>query len=321
MSERCLLKILNLRKYFPARESFVAAQSFVRALDGVSFGVRNGETFGLVGESGCGKTTLAKVLLGLIRADGGEIWFDGQNLIQKRQFPMGIRRDIQIVFQDPYSTLNPRHTVKTILGEPFLIHKAADKKHVDERIVELLETVGLSKEHINRYPHQFSGGQRQRIAIARALALKPKFIVLDEPTSALDVSVQAQILNLLNDLQEEIALTYLFISHNLTVVAHMSNRVAAMYLGKIVEVANADEIFGKPLHPYTQALFSAIPAVESKSRKERIVLGGEPPSAAAPPPGCRFHTRCMFASEICKIQEPRLVDVGNGHLVACHFGE
>jgi oligopeptide/dipeptide ABC transporter ATP-binding protein len=316
-----LFKAEGLKKYFPIKGSFFRTVGWVRAVDGVNFEVKTGEIFGLVGESGCGKTTLARLMLRLIEPTGGKIIFEGVNLCALTRAQMRkMRRHMQIIFQDPYSSLNPRMIVKDILSEPLQTHVKLEKHQREERISELLELVGLSAEHKYRYPHEFSGGQRQRIAIARALSLNPKFLVLDEPTSALDVSVQAQILNLLMDLQEKLGLTYVFISHNINVIQHLSDRIAVMYLGKIVEISNAEEIFLKQAHPYTQALLAAVPIPDPKMRREGITLKGEVPSPANPPSGCRFHTRCVLKKgDICEKEEPPLIDIGHGHLVACHL--
>jgi oligopeptide/dipeptide ABC transporter ATP-binding protein len=293
----------------------------VHAVDDVTFNIDSGETFGLVGESGCGKSTLARTLLRLLEPTDGEIHFEGRDIshIGRRDL-RPLRRDMQMIFQDPYASLNPRKRVGQIVGDPIRLHKRKDGKSVKTRVQELLERVGLSPEHYNRFPHEFSGGQRQRIGIARALALEPKLIVADEPVSALDVSIQAQIVNLLQDLQQDFGLTYLFVAHDLGVVRHVSNRVAVMYLGKIVEVAPADELYRKPIHPYTVALLSAIPIPDPRENRarERIVLKGDVPSPINPPPACRFHTRCPRATEICTQVEPPLVDYGNGHIAACH---
>ncbi|MDR5710507.1 MAG: ABC transporter ATP-binding protein [Armatimonadota bacterium] len=315
-----ILEVRNLVKHFPVTKGFLFQRQtgVVRAVDGVSFTVREGETLGLVGESGCGKTTLGRVVLRLLEPTSGEAFFQGRNIFQlNREELRRLRRDMQIIFQDPYSSLNPRMTVGDIVGEPLEIHRLARGRERIRRVQELLEIVGLSPYHINRYPHEFSGGQRQRIGIARALAVNPKFVICDEPVSALDVSIQAQIINLLQELQREFRLTYLFIAHDLSVVKHISDRIAVMYLGKIVELAPADELFANPQHPYTEALLSAVPIPDPEIRRERILLPGDVPSPVNPPSGCRFHTRCMYAVDRCSVEEPRLEEVSPGHWVAC----
>jgi oligopeptide/dipeptide ABC transporter ATP-binding protein len=322
MSNQTLVQITDLKKHYPA------GKQLVRAVDGVSFTIERGETLGLVGESGCGKTTVGRCLLRLVEPTGGAVNFDGLDLLQlgKREL-RALRRRMQIVFQDPYSSLNPRLRVGSIIGEPLEIHGLGTKQERRDRVAELLRVVGLDPDYANRYPHQFSGGQRQRIGIARALALNPDFIVADEPVSALDVSVQAQVVNLLQDLQEQFGLTYLFISHGLAVVEHISTRVGVMYLGKLVELAPAAEIYAKPLHPYTQALLAAIPQLEPRA-KETVQaashtprLSGDVPNPLAPPAGCRFHPRCPHALERCKTEEPAFVEIEKGHWVACFLHE
>ena len=327
--ETVLVRVDQVVKHFPIRGGIMGVSQIgaVRAVDGVSFDVRRGETLGLVGESGCGKTTLGKVVLRLIPATSGQVYIDKRPLFDLNDVELkAARRDLQIVFQDPYASLNPRMTVGEIVGEGPLVHGLSDRAKREELVRELLAKVGLNQTHIRRYPHEFSGGQRQRIGIARALALNPEFIVCDEPVSALDVSIQSQVLNLLNDLQQELGLTYLFIAHNLAVVEHISDRVGVMYLGKLVELATVDELYVNPRHPYTVALLSAVPEPDPRKRKKRLVLVGDVPSPAAPPPGCRFNTRCWLKSQLgdpvrCVEEEPELRDVGGGHQVACHFAE
>lgn len=316
MTNQTLVEVNNLTKHFPASH-----KQIVRAVDDVSFVIQRGETLGLVGESGCGKTTVGRCLLRLIEPTNGQVRFDGRNLTEFGKTELrALRRRMQIIFQDPYSSLNPRMKVGEIIGEPLVVHGVGNKLERRERVAELLGVVGLDPDYANRYPHQFSGGQRQRIGIARALALNPDFIVADEPVSALDVSVQAQIVNLLQDLQQKFGITYLFISHGLAVVKHISSRVGVMYLGKLVELAPADEIYSRPLHPYTQALLAAIPIPEPQSAKrEAEKLKGDLPTPLNPPSGCRFHTRCPFTTERCKREEPPLVEITPGHWAACHL--
>lgn len=316
-----MLEVKGLVKLFPIRGGLLMrSRAVVHAVDDVSFDIKNGETLGLVGESGCGKTTVGKCILRLIEPTTGEVYLEGRDITKmgKKELQK-LRRDMQMVFQDPYSSLNPRMSVRSILGEPLLIHGLTSKGDLEEKVSELVETVGLNIDHLNRYPHEFSGGQKQRIGIARALALNPKFLVLDEPTSALDVSVQAQILNLLKDLQKKFRLTFLFISHDLSVIGHMSTRIAVMYLGEIVEAGIAEDIFKNPEHPYTQALFSAILEPQVDAKRKRIVLQGDIPSPAKPPRGCRFHTRCQFVGSSCKESEPKTVYIRKDHLVKCHL--
>lgn len=316
-----LLEVRNLRKYFPVRRGVLSRiVANVQAVDDVSFSIQKGETFGLVGESGCGKTTTGRAVLRLIEPDAGEIRFDGVDLLKLSAEELRLRRrDMQIVFQDPFASLNPRMKVRTIVGEPFAIHKMLYGSEREDQVAELLRVVGLDPSAMNRYPHEFSGGQRQRIGIARALALKPKLIVADEPVSALDVSIQAQITNLLADLQKQFGLTYLFISHSIPVVEQLSNRVGVMYLGKLVEVGTAEQVCLNPKHPYTQALISSVPVPDPSARKERIVLKGDVPTPLRPPSGCRFHTRCPIAEDRCRTEEPPLRMLDDGRWTACHF--
>lgn len=322
-SQEKLIEVKDIKKHFPIKKglAFHKEVGAVKAVDGVSFSIDEGETLGLVGESGCGKSTIGRVILGLETATAGNVLFQAKDLASLRpQELRHLRKDMQIVFQDPYGSLNPRMTVESIVMEPMEIHGIGNRRERSNRVVELLEKVGLDPGYRKRYPNEFSGGQRQRIGIARALALNPRFIICDEPVSALDVSVQSQVVNLLQDLQAELGLTYLFISHDLSVVKHISDRVAVMYLGKIVEIAGKSELYSNPLHPYTQALLSAIPipSPSSKSKANRIILQGDVPSPMNPPQGCRFHTRCAYVDEICKSKEPQAQSITDGHLVACH---
>lgn len=327
MNNNILLEIKNLKKYFNLRSGFLFQRSAgsVKAVDDVSFYIKKGETFGLVGETGCGKTTIARAILRLIPHTSGEALYGGINLFKLRSRDMfKVRREIQVIFQDPYASLSPRMTVGDIISEPLEIHGIGDKASRIKKVKELLKVVKLNPEHVNRYPHEFSGGQRQRIGIARALALTPKLILCDEPVSALDVSVQAQILNLMTDLQREFNLTYLFIAHDLSVVKHVSNRAGVMYLGKIVEVANSEDLYKKPLHPYTMGLLSAVPIPDPQleRKRRRIILQGDVPSPINPPGGCRFHPRCPNAQEICSLKEPQLKNYSNNveeHLASCFF--
>jgi oligopeptide/dipeptide ABC transporter ATP-binding protein len=316
-----LLSVGQLKKYFPIRRGvFSRVAAYVKAVDDISFNINKGETFGLVGESGCGKTTAGRAVLRLLEPDAGTIRFDGIDL--RSLGPQELRRrrrDMQIIFQDPYASLNPRMTIRAIVGEPFVIHGTASGSERDDHVATLLKTVGLDPSVMNRYPHEFSGGQRQRIGIARALALRPKLIVADEPVSALDVSIQAQIINLLADLQQQFGLTYLFISHAIPVIEHISTRIGVMYLGKLVEVGTSAQICLSPKHPYTQALLSAVPIPDPAAKKQRIVLTGDVPTPINPPTGCRFHTRCPVAVERCKIEEPPLRPLADGRDAACHL--
>ncbi len=317
-----LIRVENLKVYFPILRGLIFQRKVgdIKAVDGISFFIRRGETLGLVGESGCGKSTTGRAILQLYRPTSGHVYFEDVDLTRLNGHQLRrMRRRMQMIFQDPYASLNPRMTVEAIVGEPLEVHGLARGKEKRERVQELLQQVGLNPYFINRYPHEFSGGQRQRIGIARALAVDPDFIVCDEPISALDVSIQAQIINLLEDLQEQRGLTYLFIAHDLSVVRHISDRVAVMYLGKIVELADRDELYNNPLHPYTQALLSAVPIPDPdvEAKRERIILEGDVPSPASPPRGCNFHTRCPRVMDICREREPAFVDVGGGHYVAC----
>jgi oligopeptide transport system ATP-binding protein len=316
-----LLEVKDLKKYFPIKGGILSKTiGHVQAVDGISFKLFPGETVGLVGESGCGKSTAARAILRLIEPSGGEVVFEGQDILKLGKRPMrALRRQMQIIFQDPYASLNPRMTVASIVGEPLEIHKIAKGREKEEKVANILEKVGLRPEHMRRYPHEFSGGQRQRIGIARALALNPKLIIGDEPVSALDVSIQAQVINLLEDLQQEFNLTYLIIAHDLSVVEHISDRVAVMYLGKIVEMATDRELYENPSHPYTEALLSAVPRPDPTIKKQRIILAGDVPSPINPPSGCRFHTRCLYAKADCKTVEPELQNIGGDHYVACHY--
>lgn len=316
-----LLKVSRLKKHFPIKKGLLGKTAgYVKAVDDVSFYVNEGETLGIVGESGCGKSTTGRTLMRLLEPTEGSIEFDGKELTEISSEEMRkVRRDIQMVFQDPYASLNPRHTIERILSEPLLVHGVKDAKERRQKVHQFLEVVGLSAYHAKRYPHQFSGGQRQRIGIARALMTNPKLIIADEPVSALDVSIQAQVLNLMQDLQKEFNLTYIFIAHDLGVVRHISDRVAVMYLGKMVEIADSENLYCKPLHPYTQALLAAVPVPDPDFVKEEIVLEGDMPNPANPPKGCAFHTRCPFKMDICSQVVPELVELEEGHSVSCHL--
>ncbi|WJV46027.1 ABC transporter ATP-binding protein [Streptomyces flavofungini] len=326
-SERdVLLKVEGLVKHFPIKKGLLQRQvAAVQAVDGISFDVRSGETLGVVGESGCGKSTMGRLITRLLEPTGGRVEFEGTDITHLGTAKMRpLRRDVQMIFQDPYSSLNPRHTIGTIVGAPFKLQGVNPEGGVKKTVQGMLERVGLSPEHYNRYPHEFSGGQRQRIGIARALALQPKLVVADEPVSALDVSIQAQVVNLLDDLQDELGLTYVIIAHDLSVIRHVSDRIAVMYLGKIVELADRKDLYTKPMHPYTKALLSAVPVPDPKRRggkSERILLRGDVPSPIDPPKGCRFHTRCWKATEICAVKEPPFVALETAHQVACHHPE
>ncbi|GIN64220.1 ABC transporter ATP-binding protein [Robertmurraya siralis] len=316
-----LLKVDNLKKYFPITGGIFGQKiGDVKAVDDVSFYVNKGETLGLVGESGCGKSTTGRVLMRLLEPTAGTVEFDGKDLTKLKAEEMRrMRKEIQMVFQDPFASLNPRHTVEKILEEPLIVHGIKDKDERKRRVKEMLEVVGLNSYHAKRYPHQFSGGQRQRIGIARALMTKPKLIIADEPVSALDVSIQSQVLNLLEDLQKEFQLTYIFIAHDLGVVKHISDRVGVMYLGRLVEITEAEKLYEKPLHPYTKALLASIPIPDPDLKQERELLKGDLPSPSDPPQGCAFHTRCSDCMEICKVTRPELVEVEPGHYAACHL--
>jgi peptide/nickel transport system ATP-binding protein len=324
-----LLEVKDLKKHFPVVKGFVASKTvgYVKAVDGVNFFIRRGETLGLVGESGCGKTTTGRLILRAYEPTGGEVWFDDRDMgqvnvadLDKRQLKE-IRKNMQMIFQDPYSSLNPRMTLLQIVGEPLLVNKIARGQELQDRVAELLRVVGLRPEYMTRYPHAFSGGQRQRIGVARALAMNPQLVVCDEPVSALDVSIQAQTLNLLQDLQEQFGLTYLFVSHDLSVVEHISDRVAVMYVGKLVEHATTDALFRNPLHPYTEALLSSVPKADPRFRGEPIVLPGDVADPANPPTGCYFHPRCSYAKDVCAKEAPHLRELQKEHFVSCHRAE
>ncbi|AXG80441.1 dipeptide ABC transporter ATP-binding protein [Streptomyces paludis] len=321
-----ILKVTDLKKHFPITKGVLKRKvGAVQAVDGLSFDVRPGETLGVVGESGCGKSTMGRLITRLLEPTGGKVEFQGQDITHMSAGALRpLRRDIQMIFQDPYGSLNPRHTIGGIVSTPFKLQGIEPEGGVKKEVQRLLELVGLSPEHFNRYPHEFSGGQRQRIGIARALALNPKLVVADEPVSALDVSIQAQVVNLLDDLQDELGLTYVIIAHDLSVIRHVSDRIAVMYLGKIVELADRSSLYESPKHPYTKALLSAVPVPDPSRRggkSDRILLKGDVPSPISPPSGCRFHTRCWKATEICAKQDPPLIQLGQGHQVACHHPE
>jgi oligopeptide transport system ATP-binding protein len=325
MTNETLLQVDNLVMHFPIYQGVIRRQvGAVHAVDGVSFDIFKGETLGLVGESGCGKSTTGRAILRLYKPTDGHVYYDGTDLASLNEREMRkMRRKLQIIFQDPYASLNPRMTVTDIVGEPLLVHKVASGKEIHERVKELLNLVGLNPAFADRYPHEFSGGQRQRIGVARALALQPDLIICDEPISALDVSIQAQVINLLEDLQKQFGLTYLFIAHDLSMVRHISDRVAVMYLGIIVELAERNELYDHPLHPYSQALLSAVPIPDpiAEERRHRIILEGDVPSPVNPPSGCRFRTRCPIAEPICSEEKPEWREIKSGHYVACHFSE
>lgn len=316
-----LLEVENLKKYFNSKTNiFGKVQSYVKAVDGVSFTIKEGETLGIVGESGCGKSTMGRTILKLLEANEGKVYYQGKDVFSLDKHRMKkLRSEMQIIFQDPYSSLNPRMTICDIVGNALIEHNIAKGKALQEKVQELIIKCGLSPYHLKRYPHEFSGGQRQRIGIARALAVNPKFIVCDEPVSALDVSIQAQVINLLIDLQEENKLTYLFISHDLSVVKHISTRIGVMYLGKIVELADNEELFNNTLHPYTKSLLSAIPIPDPTVKVEKVLIQGDVPSSTNHPPGCKFHTRCPYTMKKCKAESPMLKEVSHNHFVACHL--
>ncbi|TXK83611.1 ABC transporter ATP-binding protein [Paenibacillus sp. N3.4] len=319
MSET-LLEVKGLTKHYVNKKGLWGAKKTVRAVNGIDLTLYNGEVVSIVGESGCGKSTLGRCVLRLIEPSAGSVYFEGNNILEMDNKSLrAVKRDMQFVFQDPYASLNPRSTVEDIMMVPLEVHRIGDKIERRQKVQRMMDIVGLSKQHLNRYPHEFSGGQRQRIGIARALILQPKLIIADEPVSALDVSVQAQILNLMQDLKEEFKLTYMFISHDLSVVRHISDRVAVMYLGKIVEIADKNALYSNPQHPYTKALLSSVPVPDPEAKKERILLEGDVPSPSNPPSGCTFHTRCPYAIEACKTIEPTLRPLSDGRMAACHL--
>lgn len=321
--EKLLLEVKNLKKYFPVKKSLIKRDvEYVKAVDDVSFQIHEGETFGLIGESGCGKTTVGKLVMRLYNSIDGQILFNGQDITHlKRSEMMPVRRNIQMVFQDPYGSLNPRMTVEELVWEPMLCHKIVTRQYARDEVASLLEMVGLSCEDMNKYPHEFSGGQRQRIVIARALSLRPKLLICDEPVSALDVSVQAQVLNLLDDIQQKLGIAYLFVAHGMPVIKHISDRIGIMYMGKLVEIADANTVFESAMHPYTKALMSAVPIPDPDKKKNRIMLNGEIPSPICLPTGCRFRTRCAHCMDVCAQIEPELRETASGHFLACHLND
>ena len=324
MTQQPLVQIRNVSKYFPVTRGAIMTHKIgdIKAVDRISFDIHGGETLGLVGESGCGKTTTGRVILKLIEPSGGQIVYNGHDITPLHKKAMvPLRREMQIIFQDPYASLNPRLTVGEAIGEPLVAHGMATRTEAKERVLDLLRVVGLASFHYNRYPHEFSGGQRQRVGIARSLVMNPKFVVADEPVSALDVSIRAQIINLLQHIQAEFHLTFLFISHDLGVVRHLSDRVVVMYLGRLAEMAATDQLFADPKHPYTQALLSAVPSIKQRKQQRRLVLAGDVPTPFNPPQGCRFHTRCPLVMDQCRTVEPAWRDTGDGHFVACHLYE